>query len=143
MNIRLVLLFLVYTHFCAYGQNKVVVNLSQQIITHQVENLKETKRPKRKFINLSEVSVFQKINPLTYVGAGLLFFYQRVISEQISADCTYQVSCSEATKLAIEKHGLIAGSLIGVHQLSTCVPGNHKEHAAHKVNEKGKIINDL
>lgn len=143
MILRFVFLLVICSQAVVYGQDEAARDLTKQIVNHQLEDLKEVTRAKRKFINLSDASFLQKINPLTYVGAGLLFFYQRVISEQISADCSYQTSCSEATKLAIEKYGLIKGSLVGIHQLSTCVPGNHKEHAEHKLNENGKIINDL
>ena len=125
------------------GEQKSELGLNQTIVTHQFADLQYIENPKRSFLDLSQATFHQKINPLTYVGAGLLFFYQRVISEQISADCTYQMSCSEMTKRAIAKYGIIRGALIGVNQLSSCVPGNRHEHPPHIVNAKGKIINDL
>ncbi len=82
-----------------------------------------------------------KINPLTYVAAGLLFFYQNVLSEQISANCTYQMSCSEYTKKCIERYGIVKGTLIGLHQLSCCVPNISADHCEHKISENYKIIN--
>ncbi len=124
-------------------EQKSDLGLNQTIVAHQFADLQYIENPKRGFLDLSQATFLQKINPLTYVGAGLLFFYQRVISEQISADCTYQMSCSEMTKRAIAKYGIIRGALIGVNQLASCVPGNHHEHAKHKLNAKGKIINDL
>ena len=67
-------------------------------------------------------------NPLSYAGAGLLFIYQNVFSEQIQADCTYMVSCSQYTKLCIERHGILKGTLMGFNQLSECFPAARYEH---------------
>jgi uncharacterized protein len=82
-----------------------------------------------------------KGNPLTYIAAGLLFFYQNLLSEQISANCTYQMSCSEYTKKCIERYGIVKGTLIGLHQLSCCVPNISVDHCEHKISENYKIIN--
>lgn len=145
MKICSLFLFLICLSFArkVEAQERMETSLTTAIISHEFSDLQFVKSSKRKFLNLSNSGFIRKVNPLTYVGASLLFFYQRVISEQISADCTYQTSCSETTKRAIEKYGLIKGALLGVHQLSTCVPGNVHEHPSHIINEQGKIINDL
>lgn len=84
-----------------------------------------------------------KYNPLTYLAGGMLFVYQNVFSEQISASCTYHTSCSETTKQAIQKYGLVKGTLIGLHQLSNCNPGIVHDHEEHMISADGKIINSL
>lgn len=68
-----------------------------------------------------------KRHPAKVVFGSLMFLYQNVFSEQISAQCMYEISCSEYTKLNIEKNGLILGSILGFHQLMHCTPGTVHE----------------
>lgn len=82
-------------------------------------------------------------NPLTYVAASAMFVYQRVLSEQISADCMYETSCSEFTKKSIERHGLFSGTLIGLHQLSHCNGFLYDEFEPVQMGKTGKIINPI
>lgn len=66
-------------------------------------------------------------NPVNVFFSGLMYVYQNVFSEQISASCMYQISCSEYTKLCIEENGLLLGSVQGFHQLMHCTPGATEE----------------
>ncbi len=100
-------------------------------------------KPKRKLLNLDEAKVSTKLNPLTYLAAGLMYTYQNVLSEQISANCTYEISCSEMTKRSIEKHGLIKGTLIGLHQLTNCSASIRKDRCEHVISPDNKIINHI
>lgn len=84
-----------------------------------------------------------RLNPLFYLATGAMFLYQRVLSEQISADCQYEISCSEYTKKQIERHGLIYGSLIGIHQLHHCTGLTANEVPSHRLNRSGKIMNPI
>ena len=77
---------------------------------------------KRKILSLKNKHLITKLNPLTYISAGLLFFYQRIVSEQIQANCMYQTSCSNFTKFEIEKNGF-RGFLLGINQLDNCFQG--------------------
>ncbi len=82
-----------------------------------------------------------RYNPFVYVGAALLFVYQNVISEQIQAHCMYKVSCSQFTKLAIQKKGFLEGTLLGFNQISECFPGILKEHSDYCIDQNDKINN--
>lgn len=86
----------------------------------------------------------KKNNVLKSSFAGLMFLYQNVISEQISASCKYQISCSEYTKLQIEKNGLFIGALKGFHQLMHCTHGAMEEVPPYmKANYSSKILNSV
>jgi len=98
--------------------------------------------PKRRFLSLKGKSVLSKINPLTYVSAGLLFFYQRVVSEQIQSDCMYETSCSNYTKFSIEKLG-IAGFLLGINQWNNCFPTVIYDEPKYKRSDNFKVINEI
>lgn len=67
-------------------------------------------------------SVLQKINPLYYTAKATMFVYQNIISQQLSKDCPYEVTCSNFCKKAIEKKGLFAGILLGSDRLMRCNP---------------------
>jgi uncharacterized protein len=56
----------------------------------------------RGFITLPK-SNLKKLNPLIYIGGGLLYVYQNMVSEQIQANCMYHVSCSENMKTQLQK----------------------------------------
>jgi uncharacterized protein len=83
-----------------------------------------------------------RYNPLAYVGAGLLFVYQKIFSEQIQASCMYEVSCSEYTRLSVQRSGFIAGTLKGFSQLTECYAGAVYEHPPMFVSSHRKVIND-
>lgn len=125
----------------AYSQDSIPksVSVNSLMIKSVFSDYSPSVPKKRVLLNLKN----GKANPLTYLAAGMLFLYQNILSEQISADCSYQMSCSEYTKKCIEKYGIIKGTFIGLHQLSCCVPTIREDHCDHKVSEKGKVINGL
>lgn len=97
----------------------------------------------KKIISFKDKKTVAKINPINYLAAGLLFFYQIILSEQIQADCTYEISCSNYTKWCINKDGFIVGSLKGLHQLSTCFPANVDDCPNYKISTNLKIKNQI
>lgn len=98
-----------------------------------------TAQKTRPFLKSSEKNGAGKV----FLGS-LLFIYQNVFSEQISAQCTYQISCSEYTKRCIEKHGIWIGSIQGFHQFMHCTPNAHEEAPEYmKSNLSSKIQNHV
>ena len=98
---------------------------------------------KRKLLSFKNKPIGYRLNPLTYTAAGLLFFYQRILSKQLQSHCTYEISCSSYAKLAIEKRGVIIGAFIGLSQFEYCVPGNIYDFAKYKIDANRKIINKI
>ena len=59
------------------------------------------------------------------VGIYLINIYQKYISKMLhynGIECKYYPSCSEYTKQAIEKYGLIKGCFLGVKRIIRCNP---------------------
>ncbi len=135
----ILLFLLLFNIYFSYSQT----SLNDKLIKTTFEIYHPSKIYKRKLLNIKDESVWFKINPLTYMAAGSLYIYQTIFSEQISANCTYHISCSEYTKKSIEKHGLIKGSIIGLHQLSNCINGNTQQHCAYKISKSNKILNEI
>lgn len=61
------------------------------------------------------------------IAVFLIVFYQAVIAVilknlGLKSECRYEPTCSEYTKRAILKHGIIKGSLLGIKRISSCQP---------------------
>lgn len=52
----------------------------------------------------------------------LINFYQKKISPHLKTSCKYYPTCSEYTKQAIEKYGVIKGIFIGIKRILRCNP---------------------
>lgn len=53
---------------------------------------------------------------------SLVRFYQRFISPLFPPSCRYYPTCSTYTIQAIEKHGAIKGSIMGMARIGRCHP---------------------
>jgi len=97
----------------------------------------------RSVMSFKNKSILYKINPVSYVSIGLMFGYQRLVSQQIGADCPYELSCSEHAKKAIERYGLLKGAVLGFYQLQSCTPRTGYDFPLHSINSDGRIINPI
>lgn len=52
----------------------------------------------------------------------LVRIYQKIISPLFPASCRFNPSCSEYTIQAIEKYGVIKGTILGVKRVLKCHP---------------------
>jgi putative membrane protein insertion efficiency factor len=52
----------------------------------------------------------------------LIDFYQKNISIFIKPSCVFYPSCSEYTKQAIEKYGVLKGTYLGLNRILRCHP---------------------
>jgi putative membrane protein insertion efficiency factor len=55
---------------------------------------------------------------------GLIRFYQRFISPALPSACRFQPTCSQYTYQAIEIHGVIKGTWLGMKRIARCHPFN-------------------
>ena len=58
------------------------------------------------------------------VALGMIRFYKRYISPGLGSNCRFYPSCSEYTYQAIEKYGVLRGSLMGGWRIMRCNPFN-------------------
>ncbi|AWW31720.1 membrane protein insertion efficiency factor YidD [Echinicola strongylocentroti] len=55
-----------------------------------------------------------------------VLFYQYLISPMFPGACRYTPTCSQYTKEAILKHGIIKGGWLGIKRIASCHPwGGH------------------
>lgn len=136
MRVIIIWILLVCSLECVCQQQMPLLNAKLLTVSF---NYEPTKNTQRKLLVFKRKKSFY--NPLNYLGAGLLFVYQNIFSEQIQASCNYEISCSEYTKICIQKHGFIKGILRGFNQLSECAPNAIYEHPSVYVNNNDQIIN--
>lgn len=58
------------------------------------------------------------------VALRMIRFYQRFVSPGLGSNCRFYPSCSEYTYQAVEKYGVVRGSLMGGWRILRCNPFN-------------------
>lgn len=134
---HLLLFIFIFVSFFFSAQDSL---LHKQLLNQTFSSFRYTTPSPRKLVRTPS-NFLAKMNPLHYVSAGLLYTYQNVISEQIQADCMYEISCSQYTKYSIQKYGLVKGTLLGFHQLNNCIPSAIYDYPDFKLTREDKIIN--
>jgi uncharacterized protein len=61
-----------------------------------------------------------RFNPLAMPMVGAMWFYQKVVSAQLSAGCLYHPSCSNFSRECIEMYGWFKGIALSADRLSRC-----------------------
>ena len=57
---------------------------------------------------------------MTAIAVALLRFYKRFISPLLPPMCRFEPTCSMYMMQAIEKHGFLRGTWLGLRRLSRC-----------------------
>ncbi|MGB3977229.1 MAG: membrane protein insertion efficiency factor YidD [bacterium] len=61
---------------------------------------------------------------MKWIVINLLKGYKRFVSPLLPKACRFYPTCSEYTLIAIERHGLIKGIILGIKRISKCHPWN-------------------
>ena len=130
---------------CFLISNKVSSqNLSNDsVLSNSFANYEYQKTPYRSVLSFKDRSIWYKINPLSYVSIGLIFAYQRFVSQQLGTECSYETSCSEYAKKSVEYHGIFKGVFLGFYQFQSCTSKVGYDHPDHNINKLGKVINPV
>jgi hypothetical protein len=56
------------------------------------------------------------------IMVNIIRLYQKCISPRIGKHCKYYPTCSEYTRQAVDKYGIIKGSLLGIIRILKCNP---------------------
>lgn len=56
------------------------------------------------------------------IADGAIRGYQRFVSPSLPSSCRFSPSCSQYTRLAIRKHGVVKGGLRGAWRILRCNP---------------------
>lgn len=89
------------------------------------------------------VHLRKSYNPLKSFLYLSLFFYQQIVSEQVSAECEFERSCSNYSIEAIKEFGLIKGVCLTADRLTRCNGQAQSETQSYLINHsKGKAIDE-
>jgi len=136
---KLFFIILIFSFQGIKAQNTNVLN-DLKFVSNSIEGKKSHIRP---YIHKDEKNVFIKYNPVSLVFGGMLFVYQNTISYQFSADCLYNPSCSEYSKKALRKYGLIKGCFLSADRLTRCNRISATGIHILKIDEHNHRCNDL
>lgn len=56
------------------------------------------------------------------VAIYIIKLYQKFLSPLLGRNCRYYPTCSEYTKQAVDKYGIIKGSILGIIRILKCNP---------------------
>ncbi|MGH2442628.1 MAG: membrane protein insertion efficiency factor YidD [Chloroflexota bacterium] len=56
------------------------------------------------------------------LAGGLIVMYQYTISPLLGPACRYEPTCSQYTRDAIEKYGVLRGAWLGIRRIGRCHP---------------------
>jgi putative component of membrane protein insertase Oxa1/YidC/SpoIIIJ protein YidD len=87
---------------------------------------------------------FQRsLNPFKAISFITLFFYQKIISEQISAECEFDMSCSNFGIRSLQEFGIIKAIGITADRLTRCNGQAQSETENYLINHStGKVIDE-
>lgn len=66
--------------------------------------------------------IYYIINMPKKILINFINFYQKYISVYTPKTCKYYPTCSEYTKQAVDKYGIIKGSILGIIRILKCNP---------------------
>ena len=131
---------LIFLKINCFGQNSI-----DEIALLKEQNFKEIKfdvrKPSYLFSNTNNLLV--KYNPVSLTFGGLLYFYQKAISPQISVDCPYEINCSNFSKKCIQHFGLLKGVSLTADRLTRCSQFTLIDIKPIDFNNKNKIIDRI
>ena len=65
-------------------------------------------------------SFLYKINPVILVLKGAMYAYQNSLSQQLSKQCPYEITCSNFAKASLKEFGLFKGMIISTDRILRC-----------------------
>lgn len=65
-------------------------------------------------------SFVSKINPINSLLKATMFFYQNVLSAQLSKECPYEITCSNFSKKVIREFGIVKGVFLSADRITRC-----------------------
>jgi putative membrane protein insertion efficiency factor len=103
-----------------------ITSLAQQIDAagdmafYQGQLKDQTHFHKRDYMFNQEESALIKYNPVSLTLGGLMYLYQNTLSQQLSASCLFEPSCSQYGKRAIRHYGIFKGIFLTADRITRC-----------------------
>ena len=107
---------------CCICLNVVAQNKKSDLLFIKEQNFHDVSYDKRqvKFLLSSKKNPIIRYNPVSLTFGLFMYFYQKVLSAQISSGCSYEVSCSNFSMVVIKEFGLLKGIALSADRLMRC-----------------------
>jgi putative component of membrane protein insertase Oxa1/YidC/SpoIIIJ protein YidD len=123
--------------------------ISAQNLSADLVLLRQSQKQKDSLANVPEKSKALKpgrsinyANPFYWLLRGAMFSYQNAISPQISANCTFSLTCSNYSKQAFKEAGIFLGVLMSADRLTRCSHSTREETPAFYLDDNGKLSDE-
>ena len=136
------ILFLVLICFKSEAQvdNDLQIIQNRKFFSEESFNYYHGQQNSQQIMQTGKKNFFQKINPVTLVLKGAMFAYQNCLSQQLSKQCPYEITCSNFAKLSIKDFGLIKGLVVSADRILRCNRISILDYFSLDINEEtGKI----
>lgn len=136
-GLKIVFAFLILLLLPPFFSNAQSVPADSTLIATQVNSLGARTLEKR------QVRFYKTYNPLKAVLFLFMYGYQSIVSEQISAGCEFERSCSGFSLAAIQELGLLKGICLSADRLTRCNGQAQAESEEYLINHSnGKTIDE-
>jgi uncharacterized protein len=125
-----------------YSQNKKIID-EKNLLLNQEFNDAAYKKRNVKFLKTKSKNVIVRYNPISLTFGAMMYFYQKIVSQQIAANCPYEISCSAFSKACIQKFGLIKGVALSADRLTRCTQFTVIDMSELNLNINNKIIDSV
>jgi putative membrane protein insertion efficiency factor len=119
-KILLVLFIIIASLLYSHKGTAQKINIEENMTFFSKQNSSHSHSHKRPYIFKNEKNILIKYNPVSLTLGGMLYFYQNVISQQLSSNCLYQPTCSDFSKQAIAEYGIFKGIFLSTDRLTRC-----------------------
>lgn len=119
---RIYILIVIFILTCRLNLTAQILHSDLTLIKKKSAHDNENQITKTSPWNQNKRSVFIKYNPISLFFIGSMFFYQKVVSPQLSRQCLYYTSCSSFSKKSINRFGFIKGVFLSADRLMRCNP---------------------
>lgn len=109
-------LFFILIPFSLSAQHKTE---KEVILNHEFQKPEYNKRHVEYIFKHSN-NVLVKYNPVSLTLGGLMYVYQKYISQVLGTNCPYEVSCSAFSVSALKRYGIIKGVALSADRLTRC-----------------------
>ncbi len=90
--------------------------------------------------NTSKTKTKISLNPLKITYRFSIHFYHKAISEQLAANCAFELTCSRFSKAMVNKFGFVKGYFLTFDRLGRCNAISPLETYPIRLNAQRKIM---
>jgi len=140
---QLLLTLMVCFHLSVFCQDTALFNNPLLFIEKQPDKPYVSNKRVVRFLLTKNKSVIARYNPVSLGFGGMMFVYQQFLSPQFASDCPYDNSCSNFSKLAIQRFGLFKGIALSADRLTRCNEFVNYDITLANFNKMNKLIDSL